>query len=359
MESGISGECMRSAKNVVCDDTQLDSRVDPEVCLSLGLRSLAAVPLRAPGDALGLLEVFSNYPSNFSREHLEILRAVGDLVELAYARVSAKTVSAQSAPAEEPVAPAATVEEKLSEPRAIGWLRDSQTRAGEKRFPYWAIPVALIALLLAFRAWMAWHEPAKTAALPTVTAPQEISGDELVVLKPTPTRENRRRHNAKSDATEAQAAETPEVVVRNFKEDKEDKEDSASLTHKEDLSAEAPQLPVLNSNNGVLNDLVARQAELPTAAIPVSRGVVRGAVIHRVPPVYPAEALSLGLSGPVVLKASINEKGEVDQVSPVSGSPVLARSAVNAVKQWRYQPSLLNGTPVQVETEITVNFQKP
>ena len=50
---------------------------------------------------------------------------------------------------------------------------------------------------------------------------------------------------------------------------------------------------------------------------------------------------------------------QYEQVNAVSGPQVLARAAIDAVKQWRYQPSLLNGTPVRVETEITVNFKKP
>jgi protein TonB len=87
--------------------------------------------------------------------------------------------------------------------------------------------------------------------------------------------------------------------------------------------------------------------------------VVRGAITHKVPPVYPPDALADGVAGVVVLKAAINEKGAVYEVSPVSGPQALARAAMDAVKKWQYQPSLLNGTPVRVETEITVNFKKP
>ena len=81
VEAGISGECMRTGKVLICDDTQLDSRVDADVCLSLGLRSLAAVPLQ-PSEMQGLLEVFSNYPANFSREHVAILKGVADWLNL-------------------------------------------------------------------------------------------------------------------------------------------------------------------------------------------------------------------------------------------------------------------------------------
>jgi TonB family protein len=359
VNSGISGECMRTGKYIVCDDTQLDSRVDAEVCLSLGLRSLAAVPLRAAGDKVGLLEVFSNYPSNFSSEHVEILRGLGDLVELAYARQSTKPAAELSQAEEELEAQSSVTipDVPISEPRAIKWLRDSQALIAERKFPYWAIPVVLIAVLLAFRGWLAWQDPVKATAKVSapIDAPQEISGADLVVLKPSPTRESRRKTGRKEVSQEA-SPEAQDVVVHNFQEEIVPAPSKKEAT---DDSVEPPQLAVLSSDGSELSNLVKKQAVLPKPALMVSQGVVRGGVVHRVPPAYPAEARSKGVSGEVVLKASINEKGAVTTVEPVSGPPVLVRAASDAVRQWRYRPSLLNGTPVPVETEITVNFKKP
>jgi TonB family protein len=350
VNSGISGECIRSGKYVVCDDTQLDPRVDAEVCLSLGLRSLAAVPLRAPKETVGLLEVFSNYPANFSHEHVEILRGLGDMVELAYSRISTTAVAEEPLAAAESEMQVSALEKSLSEPRAIKWLRESQIFSGDQKFPYWAVPIVLIVVLLAFRGWISWRSPAQVAVVPAA-ASQEITISTEAEAKPTPARNGKRKAD-KPEISEARNSEKPEVVTRKF-----DKAESSPAVVEENNAP--PQLPVLASNTAVLSDVVGREAAMPKAAMMVSQGVVRGAVTRKVPPIYPPDALADGVTGAVVLKATINEKGVVDEVSRVSGPQELARAAMDAVKKWQYQPSLLNGTPVRVETEITVNFKKP
>ena len=63
------------------------------------------------------------------------------------------------------------------------------------------------------------------------------------------------------------------------------------------------------------------------------------------------------IHGEVVLTALIDKDGNIENLQIVSGHPLLAPAAINAVKQWRYKPYLLNGQPVEVETTITVNFE--
>lgn len=60
--------------------------------------------------------------------------------------------------------------------------------------------------------------------------------------------------------------------------------------------------------------------------------------------------------GSVVIKALINQTGDVESVELVSGHPMLVQAALDAVKQWKYRPYLLNGKPVSVETQVVVNF---
>ena len=88
----------------------------------------------------------------------------------------------------------------------------------------------------------------------------------------------------------------------------------------------------------------------------VSEGVMEGALIRRVEPVYPMIAEKMRLSGIVRLRAIIATDGSVQHLEVLSGSEFLARAARQAVEQWRYRPTLLNGVPVEVETYITVTF---
>lgn len=88
----------------------------------------------------------------------------------------------------------------------------------------------------------------------------------------------------------------------------------------------------------------------------VSSGVMQGLRIEKKSPAYPEEARSQHIQGTVVLAMEVSKDGSVCDLALVSGHPLLAPAALDAVKQWKYRPYLLNGTPVEVETQVTVIF---
>ncbi len=88
----------------------------------------------------------------------------------------------------------------------------------------------------------------------------------------------------------------------------------------------------------------------------VSPGVASGLLISKVQPQYPEAARQARVQGQVILKALIDKEGSVQDLELVSGHELLAPAAIEAVKQWKYKPYLLNGQPVNVETQILVNF---
>ena len=94
----------------------------------------------------------------------------------------------------------------------------------------------------------------------------------------------------------------------------------------------------------------------PTKPVPVSH-ISEGLLIHKVTPEYPEIAKMAHQQGTVVLHAIIGRDGAIQQLQAVSGPPLLVPAAVRAVQQWRYRPYILNGQPVEVETQITVNFR--
>lgn len=79
-------------------------------------------------------------------------------------------------------------------------------------------------------------------------------------------------------------------------------------------------------------------------------------LIHRVEPVYPALARQTGRSGRVELRAIIATDGTIQYLQVVSGDPLFIQSALQAVQQWRYKPTILNGQPVEIDTFITVVY---
>jgi periplasmic protein TonB len=81
-----------------------------------------------------------------------------------------------------------------------------------------------------------------------------------------------------------------------------------------------------------------------------------GNLIRKVQPAYPPLARSARIQGQVVLQAVISRQGSIENLSVVTGHPMLVQAAIDAVRQWRYRPYILNNEPVEVETQITVNF---
>lgn len=115
------------------------------------------------------------------------------------------------------------------------------------------------------------------------------------------------------------------------------------------------------SMGGVIGGIIgSTTANIPRVATPqrvrVSQGVSTGLLIRKVQPNYPPLARQARIQGQVVLQAEISREGTIQNLQLISGHPMLAPSAIEAVKQWRYKPYLLNGEPVAVETQVVVNF---
>ncbi len=88
----------------------------------------------------------------------------------------------------------------------------------------------------------------------------------------------------------------------------------------------------------------------------ISPGIAVGLLVSKVAPVYPIDAKKAGVSGTVVLTAVIGKDGLIQDLQVVSGPDLLQQAALDAVKQWRYRPYLLNGEPVEVDTKINIIF---
>ena len=119
-------------------------------------------------------------------------------------------------------------------------------------------------------------------------------------------------------------------------------------------------------DRSAISDLLAstKPPELPRLEPPVKRTPVHvggrvqeSKLIYKVNPIYPELARRIHLSGTVVLEAVIDEEGNVSEVKILSGHPFLTEAAVQAVKQWKYSPTVLNGEPVPVMATVTVIFQ--
>jgi periplasmic protein TonB len=137
---------------------------------------------------------------------------------------------------------------------------------------------------------------------------------------------------------------------------------------------EAPLAPISGNDLGVIGSTgdprahgilgsignapvnVAPPPPPPPNRLPRPSSMMQGYLVHRVEPIYPPLARAARIQGQVRLQAIISRAGRIENLQVLSGHPMLVQAAIDAVRQWRYRPYILNGDPVEVETQVTVNF---
>jgi TonB family protein len=385
VDSGISGECLRSGRSKRCNDTLTDPLVDGQVCQELGIRALAAVPLRGEHGVVGILEVFSDRPYAFSDAHITLLKQLAQIAVTGRSRsVPATAPPPLKRPLETEVArpPRPTQAPKLSPFRLL-----VARMKGEEGQPLrLAAAGGLLVLVLGGFGWMSMRgrkgssppqsvQAASASAVPALMAassPPETSldvsatfaetGRRTRTLAPVPGSKpspdvvardlvKRASNSVVTDRTPPAAEDKPLIGVassRNERSEEVPAPESAELVS--GTPTGAAQVP-----QGVLST----QHELPTVALRTSEGVTGGVLSHRVSPTYPQQARLLHLEGSVLLDAVVGEDGNVHDLKVLKGDRILASAAVQAVQQWRYQPFLLNGKPVPMHTQVTIQFKLP
>ena len=366
-DSGISGECLRKGAIQICSDAATDERVDSEACRSLGIRSVAVVPLRGSTGMFGILEAFSAHTDAFEKEQIDSLRALAEIAELAYGHERRLPATASVTPATrrpELLAPAAGMDQDHAE-----------QRSSTKR--YWIVGVvAVVLVMMALAAQMSWRqtgaEIAASASSPQPASNKAASNDRpKVVAAPKPDaaiavgplsarQANRARtRNLIENAAEIRPeSETSGPLTPNKNSSFTDA--SARSTKPAAISESDPPPPIaVTSPRNEMPQLASQATPMPRFGAPISQGVVEPTLIRRVVPSYPSQARLRGTAGSVVLDATIAEDGSVPKVTVVSGPATLTDAAASAVRQWRYNPALLNGKPVLIQRRITVVFKLP
>jgi len=379
VESGISGECFRTSSVLRCDDTQSDSRVEPEVCRLFGIRSIAVAPLRDAVATVGILEVFSTRTHAFSNEQIGLLKSLGEIAEAAYQQEFGATSShivEASAFLDRSGNAAEVRDERFSTPI----LKETVLKT---KSSYWILSgAALLLLLAALVVLRTWREPAgqSGSAQPTTQA-QMVAHETTGATTPTMfplassvTNVQRERSRPKDIVRNAATVEKmdnpnperlPTTTVKNSDSAPSSEGStlkSSTLKSSTGISRDEPPPTIIvgiPENGERLANVISSAASLPALAPRVSEGVTEANVIRKVMPIYPPEARSLRLEGSVTLDVSIAEDGTVGEVKLLRGEPILAASAVAAVRQWRYSPTLLNGKPTSAHGTITILFKLP
>jgi TonB family protein len=389
-DSGISGECLRTGRVLRCDDTDVDKRVDADVCRRLGIRSLAIAPVKEHPETVGILEVFSDRPRGFTDGHLDTLQDMAELVVAAFERfdetrpqvipppkkVVPPTVAVQPAAVEEVAALPTPTEEFPPVPYVPPYPQDTpwQRLLREMVRRRLVLGASAAALFLVLMIWHWWPSPAaRPAATELATQAQPATADttpsgttEELDLNLGAPAEKKRPEKTEGRRVVQDAAAKEKTAVKDENEVTVTKMPTpappASRAEKEeDVS---PPVEIAQSDAGqkeLIGGMLASASPMPrlTDPVRVSQGVSQGMLKQRVVPPYPPQARQARIQGEVVLQALITENGTIGDLKVVKGHPLLVRPAFDAVKQWKYRPYLLNGKPVSIQTLITVNFRLP
>jgi protein TonB len=399
---GLTAECLRSGLLQVCDNAERDFRVDRDACQRLGIRSFVVAPLLVDGYPRGLLAVYSPIVRAFGSldlQRLEVLtRRIVTL--LSHPRntpePSAEVASQEGmvAAVESPVPPpaemAAAVAAETSvpppegpgdrhavEPIPVGNLFASAIPDSVERKPW--LNRLLAAMVVAAAVVLGWmssasyhtrsspHGVVQAAKPPAAAVPAKPQGQttDAVPLESKPAA-NPPLVPASQSSPVAKPSALGELVIYEknrviFRERPIPTPSPAGETTVAAVPSGAPSTsPDALAANLTGESTTQKIGDQPAGQI-VSHppaGLTGGQILYRVPPVAPPEASQLGLHGDVVLQVTIAKDGTLGAIRPVSGDPRLIPAAVDAVRQWRYQPFLQNGNAVEVQGKITIHFGK-
>jgi protein TonB len=286
---------------------------------------------------------------------------------------------------------------------SLGGLSDAPTSGTGKKTFLIAAAVVVAVAAGGYVGWTKIHSASATPAAQTLTAPPRTApiqtppaatgpSSQAAAQPTTPTTTPSQQANALPvemgpDITlsttdthpPAPKKSTPIIAPNTVVRIPSEEPAQAPLVVKNEVSNPAPSTPAQqdatpapppaslnvasNANDqalsGIMNTSGANLPRQPIQAVKVSQGVSQGLLVKSVQPVYPQTARQMRVQGSVELLANIGKDGSITAVKVLSGPQVLSRAAIDAVKQWQYKPYYLDDQPVEIQTQITVNFKLP
>ena len=375
VHSGLSGACVQSKKWQRCDDTESDSRVNAEVCRSLGVRSILVFPVTREDELLGVFEIFSPRPNAFSDREIQTLEALSRSIvnnvdrasdiptqpapvsatSLAVAAIPETTAEVEevspflsdAASAEIPeVESAQTEHSAFNAPLAVeDVLPETEANAKVLRRDPWMTVLTLVVVALAlFLGWMLGYVRSPRAAFVRRAGTSARTAPQAAPATPA--------ENAPSTSTAVRTPEPP--IVTNPKP-------AAPEQAKVSSGPPVGGLEVYEKGKVIFETPPSSNSVKDSNSQPVTvpSNVADQYVLLRVEPEYPEAAREQHIQGSVALAALVGKDGTVEKLSTISGDPQLAAAATDAVRQWRFKPVLRNGSAEEFQTQINVSFRLP
>ena len=360
VHSGLSGACVQTKMWQRCDDTEIDSRVDAEVCRSLGVRSIVVFPVVKEDSLLGVFEIFSPRPNAFSDREIQTLQALSrsivnnvDRAGDVLAPPTRVLQSSPTAPATEditaevdqgPIEQARVHDAQPDVPVPTIDFMPEATAAKNPKDSWMGILTLLVIAVALFLGWTMGYVGRQKTPVGAKAGAAANPATLPVPAKPPD-----------ASAVPVRASDQPGLAVPL----------TAPASPQKSATGVVPAGGLVVYENGKViyrtppqsSHQSARDAASQPTVVPSK--VADEYLVDRVEPEYPEQARAQHIQGPVVLVALVGKDGAVEKLSTISGDSQLVAAATDAVLQWRFKPFFRNGSPEEFQTQITVTFRLP
>jgi len=392
---GLSGACLQTRQPQLSVDTEFDPRVDPAISRRLGIRSILIVPVFDMNNALftGVLEVFSTSPAAFSNTDQKLLEGFAEecarirqaAIELSQRRPAATAASPELIPPE--LIASKFIAPEFTPPE---FVRASPLPARRSPYEAWTLVLGSLAILAAIAvsfligSRVGWLRNAASHAqaanpIPSETSIPRVQAKSCVgtAAPGCPAEQSSAasaaawsgKASGKASTRTSPAADELVVyekgkVIFRMKPAPEKRQAQADSTRQDnDSVVEA------SSTSRIATTKLATTKTAPTKtaatkiapaqSVWLSPAHAETRLLRRTEPQYPPAALASHRAGNVVLEVQVAEDGSVSSIRTLSGDPLLAAAATEAVRNWRYQPYRQHDQPAQFQTDVTLSFSFP
>jgi TonB family protein len=371
---GLSAACLQTRQPQLSVDTEFDPRIDPVISRRVGIRSILIVPVFDVNEIVfnGILEVFSGSPAAFSHNDQNLLEGFAkECARICQAAIELSLRKQDEVPAPELVAPGdilAGFDSTASRPRR------------RSSYELWTLIVGSLAILaiigvsFLMGSRIGWWQPSADHAqnVTPISRPLPIEAEmsqppaESVPAKPTLPRRAKSSLPEKARASESSSTNDDLVVyekgkvIFRLKPTPAGTDEAKSRPTKSvaDSAASISSAPAKQDGNSIV-EAASTTKIAPLQSVWLAPEEAQARLVGGVEPEYPQAALETHRSGKVVLEVLVAEDGSVSSARVVSGDPILAAAATQAVRNWRYQPYRVHDRPTQFQTDITLTFSGP
>ena len=326
---GLSGACMRTHQSQLCLDTETDPRVDAEAARRLAIRSMLVVPVLEGEELVGVLEVFATDPSEFVDTDQNLLEI--------FARDVARIRRAALELEQRPTKPAAL-------PDITPFVLTSTYTVPQRPAPYeiWTLVLGGTAILLAVA--ISFLIGSRIGWLGTSPARQPIASAPPVPEESS----NPPAAHARQQATTGDATVKPQADAN-----------AGGLVVYQKGKVVFRMNPAAPRRSAARDAGPGAATAGPSGRVWLAPDLAESRIRHRTEPQYPPDALAAHRTGEVVLEVIVAADGSIASTSVLSGDPLLAAAATDAVRTWRYEPYRVQGRPAEFQTDVTLKFSLP